>query len=154
MGFDALYVAARIRKHGMEAITSQLMLKAGETAVFKVPCTLVTRAGRRNGDGAASRALPLASTGVRFKVGSYRDERLGRQPLKRGERGTLVVTSQRLSFDGERQHHIPLGTVERIDIYIDALGIFVESRVTPHLFLLDHPKETAFYINCAMRTRT
>jgi hypothetical protein len=123
MGFDALYTAAYLERHGPLPIRSPLELEAGEMAVFALPCTLARMAGARP-----------------------------RQVLRDQDAGTLVVTTRRVGFVGEFESVVvPLHEVMHVDVYRDALAVFHLGRETAHYFLVPAPKRALFYLNWVRR---
>jgi hypothetical protein len=153
MGFDALYTAAHLDRYGPQPVSSPLQLRTGEVAVTAVPCTLARMATRTRYVGARSDlSFRIGHTGIRYRVGSYRGQRVQHQVLRNLDTGTLVVSTQRLAFVGRvKSVVIQLRKVTHVDIYTDALAIFHEGRETADFLLLKAPKYVAFYLNWVLQ---
>lgn len=153
MGFDALYTAACLQRYGPPPVSSPLELKSGETAVLTATCTLARMTTRTRYVGRqAGISFPIGHTGIRYRVGSYRGQRLEQQVLHHRETGTLVISNQRLAFVGQLNSVVvQLHRVAHVDIYDDALAIFHEGRKTPDFLFLSAPKKVAFHLNWALQ---
>jgi hypothetical protein len=153
MGFDALYAAAYLARFGPQAVSSPLQLKAGEVAVISVPCTLARMTTRSQYvRGSRGIRVPVGHTGIAFRVGAYRGHRVQQQVLRHLDKGTLVVSTQRLAFIGRlKSVVIQLRRVTNVDIYNDALAVFHEGRETADFLLVDAPKQVAFYLNWTLQ---
>ena len=84
--------------------------------------------------------------GVYYRVGSVSEAGINRAPLKRGDGGRLLITSQRVLFLGTQGSQAwPLRDIASYQVYAD--GIVLEPRSGPSpSFTLDGDVELAAVI--------
>jgi hypothetical protein len=152
MGFDALYTAAYLSSYGATAIASPLELKRGEEAIFSTQATLSRNQTRtRYVGGSQGFSFPIGHTGIRYRVGSFHGQPISQQVLTQLDRGSVVVTNQRLAFVGSvKSVVIPLPKIVHIEVYSDAFAVFHEGRETADYLLVGAPKQVVFYVNWAL----
>ncbi len=152
MGFDALYTAAYLSSHGATPVASTLELKRGEEAIFSTRATLSRNQTRaRFVGGSQGFSFPIGRTGIRYRVGSFHGQPISQQVLTQLDRGSVVVTNQRLAFVGSvKSVVIPLPKVVHIEVYSDAFAVFHEGRETADYLLVGAPKQVVFYVNWAL----
>ncbi len=150
MGFDSLHVAADFRVHSMPAVACPFELPPGEVAHLVTGATLaeLPPGGVRGAGGAA---VPVAHTGLRHWIGSFRNRPAPVAALDPADSGTLVVSSLRLLFaSGRESVVIWLDGVLDMYVYDDGIAVSSLGREAPHLLLLAAPKPAAFCINWAI----
>ena len=102
--------------------------------------------------GGSGVSIPIGHTGIRYRVGSYRGQRVEQQALRNLDTGTLVVSTQRLAFVGQTKSVVvQLRKVTHVDLYNDALAVFHEGRETADYFLVAAPKQVVFYLNWVLQ---
>ena len=73
MGFDSLYTAGWLQTYGPTPIDTGLVLKKGEQAYLQTAATLARHGKRMEWVGGSQGfSFPIAHTGIRYRVGSYR----------------------------------------------------------------------------------
>ena len=152
LGFDSLHLAAHFRLHGLPAIEVPFPLQAGEVAHLATGAALARMPpGRRPSGGPGTRVPAVAHTGVHQWVGGLLDRAAPGQGAQPGDRGTLVVTNQRLAYVGTAEPvDVPLAAVVDVDVYADAVAVFRLGREVPDLILTGEPRQVAFYLNWAL----
>jgi hypothetical protein len=149
MGFDSLYTAAWLQVNGPTPIETSLVLKKGEQAYFETAATLA-RHGKRTEwvGGSQGFSFPIAHTGIRYRVGSYRGHPIEHEVLNRIDSGKLVLTNLRLAFMGKlKLVSIPLEKVANLDTYSDGVAVFQENRENPNVFLVQQVNYLVFFLN-------
>jgi hypothetical protein len=152
MGFDALYTAAYLSKYPPPSVASPLELKRGEQALLSMPATLSRIQTRTHYVGGSQGfSFPIGHTGIRYRVGSFHGHPVSQQLLTQIDRGSVVVTSQRIAFVGSlKSLVVPLPKVVHIEVYNDGLAVFHEGRENADYFLCGAPKQLLFYVNWAL----
>ena len=152
MGFDALYTAASLSKNGPPVITSPIELKRGEHALLAVPATLARSQTRtRLVGGSRGFSFPIGHTGIRYRVGSFHGQPVSQQVMTQVDRGTVVVTNQRIAFVGAlKSVVVPLPKVVHLEVYNDGLAVFHEGRENADYIMCKAPKQVLFYVNWAL----
>ncbi len=152
MGFDALYTTAYLATYGQPAIETPLELKKDEQAYLAVPGTLSTNQTRTHFVGGSQGfSFPIGHTGIRYRVGSFHGQPVSQQVLTSVDKGTLVISSQRIAFIGtSKSVLIQLAKVVHVEVYKDAVAVFHEGRENPDFFLVQAPKQVVFYVNWAL----
>lgn len=152
MGFDALYTSAYLSSYGAPAVASPLELKRGEEAIFSTQATLSRNQTRtRYVGGSQGFSFPIGHTGIRYRVGSFHGQPISQQVLTQLDRGSVVVTNQRLAFVGTTKSVvIQLPKIVHIEVYSDAFAVFHEGRETADYLLVGAPKQVVFYVNWAL----
>ena len=134
-------------------VVENVPLDSGET------CHSVTPAEQyeRRGDAGSAEAEGVVSVriarGVYYRVGSVSEAGINRAPLKRVDGGRLLITSQRVLFDGmQSRAGWLLRDIASYQVYAD--GIVLEPRSGPApSFTLDGDVELAAVILGAALTR-
>jgi hypothetical protein len=115
-------------------------------------CHSVTPAERyeRRGDAGGPEAEGIVSVriarGVYYRVGTVSDTRINRTPLKRVDDGRLLITSQRVLFEGAQGSLAwPLRDLASYQVYADAIVLEPRSGPGPS-FTLDGDVELAAVI--------
>lgn len=152
MGFDALYTAAYLSKYGPPAVTSPLELKRGEHALIAMPATLARNQTRtRYVGGSRGFSFPIGHTGIRYRVGSFHGQPISQQVMTQVDRGSVVVTNQRIAFVGAlKSIVVALPKVVHMEVYRDGLAVFHEGRENADYFMCQAPKQVLFYVNWAL----
>jgi hypothetical protein len=152
MGFDALYTAAYLSKYAAPSVASPLELKTGEQALLSVPAVLSRNQTRtRYVGGSQGFSFPIGHTGIRYRVGSFHGQPVSQQVLTQVDRGSVVVTTQRIAFVGSlKSVVIPLLKIVHIEVYNDGLAVFHEGRENADFVLCTAPKQVLFYVNWAL----
>jgi hypothetical protein len=155
MGFDSLYTAAWLQIHGPTPVGTSLVLKKGEQAYVVTAATLA-RHGRKMEwvGGSQGFSFPIAHTGIRYRVGSYRGHPVAHEVLNQIDSGELVLTNQRLAFMGKlKLVSIPLDKVANLETYTDGVSVFQENRENPNVFLVSQVNYLVFYLNYLLDQR-
>jgi hypothetical protein len=149
MGFDALYLAAYLHQYGPQPVENPLVPKRGELAYFSVAATLARQQTRRQWVGGSQGfSLPIAHTGIRYRVGSFRGHPVEQQFLNKLGPGTLVITNQRIAFIGSTKSlSVLLTKLLHVECYSDAVAVFQEGRENPDYYFVGQPKLALFWIN-------
>lgn len=149
MGFDSLLEAAILQTSGPQPVESPLVLKAGEAAYVSVPATLARVMAKTHYVGGSSGfSFPIGHTGIRYRVGSFRGQPVQQQAFTKLDTGTFVLSNQRVAFIGRtRSTAIPLGKIMHVEVYSDALAVFIEGRENPDFYLVSQPKYVVFLLN-------
>jgi hypothetical protein len=152
MGFDALYSAAYLTRHGAQPIASPIVLKAGEAAYQASPCVLARWGTRtRYVGGSQGFSFPIGHTGIRYRVGSFSGHPIQTTLIKDVDTGQLVLTSSRLVFAGQMKTvSLTYAKLINIKLYTDALAVFHEGKENPDFFRLSAPKWVLFNLNWLM----
>lgn len=152
MGFDALYTAAYLSKYGPPATSSPLELKRGEHALLAMPATLARNQTRtRYVGGSRGFSFPIGHTGIRYRVGSFHGQPISQQVMAQVDRGSVVVTDQRIAFVGaSKSVVVPLPKVVHVEVYNDGLAVFHEGRENADYIMCKAPKQVLFYVNWAL----
>jgi hypothetical protein len=152
MGFDALYSAAYLTRHGAQPIASPIVLKAGEAAYQASPCVLARWGTRtRYVGGSQGFSFPIGHTGIRYRVGSFSGHPIQTTLIKDVDTGQLVLTSSRLVFAGQMKTvSLAYAKLINIKLYTDALAVFHEGKENPDFFRLSAPKWVLFNLNWLM----
>lgn len=152
MGFDALYTAAYLSKYGPPAVTSPLELKRGEHALLAMPATLARNQTRtRYVGGSRGFSFPIGHTGIRYRVGSFHGQPVSQQVMTQIDRGSVVVTNQRIAFVGAlKSVVVALPKVLHVEVYKDGLAVFHEGRENADYIMCGAPKQVLFYVNWAL----
>jgi len=148
LGFDALYLAAYIRAHGLPVVESPVTLARDEAAHLVLDAALAPPVPVAGPDAAAAAGPTLAHTGVQHWVGALRG---GPAPVAGGQpvdTGALLVTSRRILFAGRAGSvSVPLDAMLAMDVYDDGLAVLQLGREAGDLFLVPDPRLAAFYAN-------
>jgi hypothetical protein len=155
VGFDSLYLAAWLETNGPTPIETTLVLKKGEQAYLNTAATLA-RHGRKMEwvGGSQGFSFPIAQTGIRYRVGSYRGHPVQHEVLNRVDSGDLVLTSQRLAFMGKvKLVSIPLDKIANLETYTDGVSVFQENKENPNVFLVSQVNYLVFYLNYLLGRR-
>jgi hypothetical protein len=155
MGFDSLFQAAWLETHGPTPILTTLVLKKGEQAYLNTPATLA-RHGRKMEwvGGSQGFSFPIAHTGIRYRVGSYRGHPVQHEVLNRVDSGDLVLTNLRLAFMGKvKLVSIPLDKIANLETYTDGVSVFQENKENPNVFLVAQVNYLVFYLNYLLGRR-
>lgn len=149
MGFDPLYAAAYLAANGPEPVPAPVILKKGEQALVAEAATLCRWSSRSSFVGASQGiSFPIGHTGIRYRIGAFRGHPVEQRFLAHVDAGTLVLTTQRLVFVGRiRSTSTPVTKLLHVEVYADALAVFVEGRETPNLYLTGSPKYLVFMLN-------
>jgi hypothetical protein len=98
--------------------------------------------------GSSGFSFPIAHTGIRYRIGSFRGEPVHQQSLTRLDAGTFVVTNQRVAYIGQtKSTSVVLAKVMHIEVYNDALSIAREGKENPDFYLMSSPKHAVFLLN-------
>ena len=119
----------RIENGDLPTVTADnVPLEANEISHSITPAERYERrgeAGSPEGEGIVSVRI---ARGVYYRVGTVSDAAINRLPLRRVDGGRLVVTSQRVVFDGIQERVAwPLRDIASYQVYSD--GIVLEPRV-------------------------
>ena len=149
MGFDSLYLAAWLSVHGPSSIETSLVLKKGEQAYVNLAATLARHGKKMEWVGGSHGfSFPIAHTGIRYRVGSYRGHPVQHEVLNRIDSGELVLTNLRLAFMGKlKLVSIPIDKIANLETYTDGVSVFQENRENPNVFLVQQVNYLVFYIN-------
>jgi hypothetical protein len=149
LGFDAPYLAARLKTYGPQDVESPLILKRGEHACWVAPATLARRQTRTQWVGGSQGfSFPIGHTGIRYRVGSYHGHPIQQESLTKLDSGTLVITNLRIAFIGlAKSTSIPLAKLIHVECYSDAVAVFLEGRENPDFYLTAQPRYALFMIN-------
>jgi len=159
MGFDSLYLAAQFQIHGPPAILSPLQREAGEVAYLATGAALARMTtGTSNTRRGSKGGVSVAYAEIRRRVGALRNRSASARGVERIDSGTLVVSSRRLAFIGGTEWvAVSLDAVIDVDVYTDAIAVSRLGGDEPDFFLVDAPRQVAFYLDWAMsigRSRT
>ena len=103
-------------------ISTALMLSAKETAYYCIPTTWHQTRVTTRGYSGSSISVPTGISGVRFRFGGYTP--IKSEELKPLASGTLVVTSQRLLFNGDaRNTSVSLKKIVDGHIFTDSVKV-------------------------------
>ena len=147
VGFDALGIRADLDANGLRSIATNLVLKSKEIAAASVPATLCRYRTRTQYVGSShGLSIPLGH-GFRYRVSSFRGHPIQSQFLGEVDKGTLVVTNQRLVFLGsKRDVSTPLSKLLQVEPFSNAVGIARESKEARDIFLVPSPEYVVFYL--------
>jgi hypothetical protein len=156
MGFDSLYTAAWLQTHGPAPIQTGLVLKRGEQAFVQTAATLARHGTKMEWVGGSQGfSFPIAHTGIRYRVGSYRGHPVQHEVLNRIDSGELVLTNLRLAFMGKlKLVSVPLDKIANLDTYSDGVAVFQENRENPNIFLVQRVNFVVFYLNYLIGQRS
>lgn len=122
---------------GLQSVAADLMLKVNEKAYLQEGNITLkeTRAIRKHRGGA---------TGIRVMKGVYIGRSQGtshsEQVLQDIDRGTLVLTNQRLVFDGATENRvIKLDKILSVQMYKDAIELSLDGRAKSLFFTVENP---------------
>ena len=152
MGFDSLYLAALFQIHGPPAILSPLQTEAEEVAYLATQAVLArVAAGNSNARRVSKDGVSVAYAKIRRRFGALRNRSASHQGVEPIDSGTLVVSSRRLAFIGGTEWvAVPLDAVTDVDVYTDAIAVSRLGGEEPDFFLVDAPRQVAFYLDWAM----
>jgi hypothetical protein len=156
MGFDSLYLAGWLQTHGPSPIQTTLVLKRGEQAYVNLAATLA-RHGRKMEwvGGSQGFSFPIAHTGIRYRVGTFRGHPVQHEVLNQIDSGELVLTNRRLAFMGKlKLVSIPLDKIANLETYTDGVSIFQENKENPNVFLVQQVNYLVFYLNYLLGQRS
>jgi hypothetical protein len=152
MGFDSLYLAAQFQVHGPPAILSPLQTEADEVAYLATESALARMATGTSDAGRVSNDwVSVAYAEIRRRVGALRNRSASPQGVEPIDSGTLVVSSRRLAFIGGTEWvAVSLDAVIDVNVYTDAIAVSRLGGEEPDFFLVDAPRQVAFYLDWAM----
>jgi hypothetical protein len=155
MGFDSLYLAAWLQVHGPSPIETSLVLKRGEQAYVNLGATLARHGKKMEWVGGSQGfSFPIAHTGIRYRVGSYRGHPVQHDVLSQIDSGQLVLTNLRLAFMGKlKLVSIPLDKIANLETYTDGVTVFQENKENPNVFLVAQVNYLVFYLNYLLGRR-
>jgi hypothetical protein len=111
-------------------VVENVRLDGDETCHSIMPAERYERRGDAGGPDAEGIVSVRIARGVYYRVGSVSDARINRTPLKRVDGGRLLVTSQRVLFEGaEGSVAWRLRDIACYQVYAD--GIVLEPRTGP-----------------------
>ena len=127
-------------------VAENVSLDGEETCHSITPAERYERRGDASGPDAEGIVSVRIARGVYYRVGSVSDAQLNRTPLRRVDGGRLVITSQRVLFDGAQGSLAwRLRDIASYQVYAD--GIVLEPRSGPvPSFALDGDVELAAVI--------
>jgi hypothetical protein len=149
MGFDSLYTAAWLEAKGPQPVESPLVLKAKEQAYVSVGAGLARISTRTRYVGQSHGvSFPIGHTGIRYRVGSFSGRPVQSTSLADLDRGTLVLSNQRIAFIGRVKSVVTmLPKIVHVESYTDALAVFQEGRENPNFYKLPTPQYFLLYLN-------
>lgn len=156
MGFDSLFLAAWLQTYGPTPIQTSLVLKKGEQAYLHMAATLARHGSKMEWVGGSQGfSFPIAHTGIRYRVGSYRGHPVQHEVLNRIDGGELVLTNLRLAFMGKlKLVSIPLDKIANLETYTDGVSVFQENKENPNVFLVSQVNYLVFYLNYLLGRRS
>lgn len=156
LGFDYLYTAGLLTTNGLRPVSTSFILKRGEQAYFSTPAHLVRhKAPTRIAAGSHALSSLMSDTGIRYRVGTFRATPVSQEDLATLDRGTLVLTNQRIVFIGAlKSLTCPLERIMNVDSYKDGIALFKEGRENADLFLCQSPLEFLMYLNHLLEHRS
>jgi len=152
LGFDSLWLAAWLTQNDPPAIETPVALQRGEAGWLNVPAVLSRQTTRtRWAGGSQGVSIPVGHTGIRYRVGSFSGHPIQSTVIADVDRGSLVLTNQRLVFVGQlRSVTIALKHIVHVEAYTDALAVFQDRRETPDFFKMSAPQYLLLYLNFAI----
>lgn len=152
MGFDSLYLAAQFQVHGPPAILSPLQPEADEVAYLATEAALARMATESSDAGRVSNDwVSVAYAEIRRRVGALRNRSASPPGVEPIDSGMLVVSSRRLAFIGGTEWvAVSLDAVIDVNVYTDAIAVSRLGGEEPDFFLVDAPRQVAFYLDWAM----
>jgi len=143
------YFAEVNSQKGLIPITSTILLKKGEQAYLETNTTLMeTRSVRYSSGGGAGVRV---AKGVYVGAGGSKSE--SNQEWRRIDTGVLVVTNQRIIFDGSSQNRVSqLDSILSVTPYFDAIEISLDGRQKSIMFDVANPYIWAAVINILCST--
>jgi len=154
-GIDPDEVMREIQAGTYPAVPCGVVLKKGELALFTAQVQLAEdKTSTSYVGGSRGVSVPIAY-GIRFRVGSYHGHPVTRQSLNTVDHGTLVVTTQRLVFNGARQSIvIQANKILNTIIYHDGVDVRVENKRKREVFLVANPQLLNTYVLLASQLAT
>ena len=154
-GIDPDDVFHQIQAGTYPAVPCGIVLKKGELALFTAQVQLAEDKTSTNYVGGSSGVSVPIAYGIRFRVGSYHGHPVTRQSLNTVDHGTLVVTTQRLVFNGARQSIvIQANKILNTVIYRDGVDVRVENKRKREVFLVANPQLLNTYVLIASQLAT
>jgi len=147
VGFDALGIRADLDANGLRPTITSLALKPREIAAVSVAATLCRYKTRTQYVGGShGLSIPLGH-GFRYRVSSFRGHPIQSQFLGEVDKGTLVVTNQRVVFLGsKRDVSTPIAKVLQVEPFSNAVGIAREGKEARDIYLVSNPEYLVLYL--------
>jgi hypothetical protein len=116
--------------------STSMLLKKGERAVIEKPCSLhETRAVRHYQSGGAGMRV---AKGV--YIGGSKGSAQSIPEMQKIDTGTLILTNQRLFFDGSHQdRNIKIEKIAGINLFSDSIEVTSETRQKSMYFTVSNP---------------
>lgn len=147
-GFDSEFLAANLAAGKADKVESPLLLKAGEQAFLSVPATLARHRSRTTFVGSSQGVSIPVGHGVRFRTSGFAGHPVVKDEVVEVDRGTLVLTSQRIAFVGEAKSiSFPLTKLVNLHEYSNGLGMGREGKESPEIFLFEQPHRAVVYLD-------
>jgi hypothetical protein len=155
IGFDALYTTAYLQCFGAPPVDNPLVPKKGEQAFLVQTATLARQATKTQFVGGSHGfSFPIAHTGIRYRVGSYRGHAVQQSYIAHVDHGNLVITNQRIAFVGAvKGVSVNLEKILHVEVYNDAVAVFREGKEAPDFYLVSQPQLALFYLNYVLNLR-
>ncbi len=154
-GIDPAELLRQIQAGTYPPVACGIVLKRGEIALFNGPVQLAEDKTTSNYVGGSRGVSVPIAFGMRFRVGSFQGHAITRQSLTTVDQGTLVVTTQRLVFNGARQSVvIPANKILSTVIYRDGVDVRVENKRKREVFLYANPHLLNTYVLLASQLAT
>lgn len=131
------FLTALKQNGGLKPVAADLMMKPNEKAYLQESRIVLkeTRAVRKSSGSAAGFRI---AKGV--YIGKTRGTSHSEQVLQDIDRGTLVLTNQRLVFDGATENRvIKLDKVLSVQMYRDAIEVSLDGRAKSIFFTVNNP---------------
>lgn len=142
----------RIENGEMPTIAVSINLQRGEVCHFRGGAAwheMRTRTERVSYSG-TSVSIPIVK-GVRYRVGSYRPQRITRQELTQIDTGSFYITNKRVVFDGDHKNTaIPYGSLLGVTPYTDGIKLEKSSGRSPYLLFSGDVEMVTVILSSAM----
>jgi len=147
VGFDALGIRADLDANGLRPTITSLALKPREIAAVSLPATLCRYKTRTQYVGGShGLSIPLGH-GFRYRISSFRGHPIQSQFLGEVDKGTLVVTNQRVVFLGsKRDVSTPIAKLLQVEPFSNAVGIAREGKEARDIYLVSNPEYLVLYL--------
>lgn len=154
-GVDPAIILQQLQAGTYTSVSCGILLHKGEIALVAIPAKLAEdRTSSQYVGGSTGVSVPVGY-GVRFRVGSYRGHAIHQQNLVTIDSGTLIVTNQRIVFNGVKQSVvIPVGKVLSTTLYKNGISLQSETRKKREVMLCENPQLANTFVLIATQLAT
>lgn len=146
-GIDPAEVIAHVRAGTYLSEPAGIITHKGEIVLWGTAATLSEdRTTSKYVGGSSGISVPMGH-GFRFRVGSYQGHTIRSEHLTQIDRGTLIITTERLIFTGGKSTiTIPVAKVLHTILYKNGVDVRAENRKKREVFLCPKPLLTNTFI--------